>query len=132
MNPRPTDYKSVALPIELHQQFFKVNLINITITNFKKKSKKIIKINFNNFLAFLKIIIQKNFNVQFDFYQLILDLPRLILSVNEFKINLIDRTASSFPGIGISTKSGSQFVSKIDTTGIPNLRHSLTAVISRF
>jgi F-type H+-transporting ATPase subunit alpha len=52
--------------------------------------------------------------------------------VNDFKINLIDRTASSFPGIGISTKSGSQFVSKIETIGIPNFRHSRIAVISRF
>ena len=43
-----------------------------------------------------------------------------MLSVNDFKINLIDLTASSFPGIGISTKSGSQFVSKIETIGIPN------------
>jgi ribulose-bisphosphate carboxylase small chain len=56
----------------------------------------------------------------------------IILSVNDFKINLIDRTASSFPGIGISTKSGSQFVSKIETIGIPNFRHSRIAVISRF
>jgi len=27
----------------------------------------------------------------------------MILSVRDFKINLIDLTASSFPGIGIST-----------------------------
>ena len=46
--------------------------------------------------------------------------PLFIESVNEFKINLIDLTASSFPGIGISTKSGSQFVSKIEIIGIPN------------
>ena len=54
-----------------------------------------------------------------------------MLSVSEVNINLIDRTASSFPGIGISTKSGSQFVSKIEMIGIPNLRHSAIAVISR-
>jgi cell division protease FtsH len=60
------------------------------------------------------------------------NLPAIILSVNDFKINLIDLTASSFPGIGISIKSGSQFVSKIETIGIPNFRHSRIAVISRF
>ena len=54
------------------------------------------------------------------------------LSVKAFKINLMERTASSFPGIGISTKSGSQFVSKIETTGMPNFLHSRIAVISRF
>ena len=56
----------------------------------------------------------------------------IIELVKEFNINLIDLTASSFPGIGTSTKSGSQFVSKIEIIGIPNLRHSLMAVISRF
>jgi hypothetical protein len=43
----------------------------------------------------------------------------MMLSVNTFKINLIDLTASSLPG-GTSTKSGSQFVSNIETIGIPN------------
>jgi hypothetical protein len=43
----------------------------------------------------------------------------MMLSVNT-KINLIDLTASSLPGIGTSTKSGSQFVSNIETIGIPN------------
>jgi len=46
--------------------------------------------------------------------------------------NLIERTASSFAGIGISTKFGSQFVSNIEIIWIPNFRHSSIAVFSRF
>ena len=47
-------------------------------------------------------------------------------------ISLIERIASSFAGIGMSTTFGSQFVSKIEIIGIPNLRHSAIAVLSRF
>ncbi len=36
-------------------------------------------------------------------------------------ISLTALIASSFPGIAISTKSGSQFVSTIATTGIPRI-----------
>jgi len=47
-------------------------------------------------------------------------------------INWIERTASSFAGIGISTALGSQFVSNIEIIVIPNFLHSAMAVLSRF
>ena len=52
-----------------------------------------------------------------------------MLSVNAFNINLIDRIASSFPGIGMSTKLGT-ILSKIETIEFL-IRHS-AIVISRF
>lgn len=45
-------------------------------------------------------------------------------SANFPKISFIERIASSFAGIGISVRSGSQLVSKIEITGIFNLIHS--------
>lgn len=47
-------------------------------------------------------------------------------------INLIERTASSFAGIGISTIPGSQLVSRIAITVMPSFLHSAIAVLSRF
>ena len=47
-------------------------------------------------------------------------------------INLIERTASSLAGIGISTTFGSQLVSSIDIIVIPSFLHSAMAVASRF
>ena len=44
----------------------------------------------------------------------------MIPSVNFDNTNFIDFTASSFAGIGISTRFGSQFVSIIEIIGIPN------------
>ena len=50
--------------------------------------------------------------------------PSYIESANFPKISFIDLIASSFAGIGISVKSGSQLVSSIEITGIFNLMHS--------
>ena len=45
-----------------------------------------------------------------------------MLFPNVFRISLMEPIESSFPGIGISTKSGSQFVSSIEITGMDMLK----------
>ena len=47
----------------------------------------------------------------------------LSLNFNIKKISLIDFTASSFAGIGISTRFGSQFVSRIDKINLIDSNH---------
>ena len=60
------------------------------------------------------------------------DIPVIIASDRAEIMSFIERTASSLAGIGISTKFGSEFVSRIEMIVIPNFRHSAIAVLSRF
>ena len=53
----------------------------------------------------------------------------MIPSANFDNTNFIDFTASSFAGIGISTRFGSQFVSKFEIIGI--FHFSRTAELTR-
>ena len=55
-----------------------------------------------------------------------------MLSTKSLIIYLIELTESSFPGIGIVAKLGSQFVSRIEIMGILRESASLLAIISLF
>ena len=57
-------------------------------------------------------------------------LPSNMASAIAEQNKLIDRIASSLPGITWSTPSGSLLVSTIPITGIPSLLASLTAIRS--
>lgn len=57
-------------------------------------------------------------------------LPSQIADVNLFRINWIEAIPSSLAGIGISTRSGSQFVSTKQIVKIPKVLHSPRAMDS--
>ena len=57
-------------------------------------------------------------------------IPSRIASAIKSQNNEIDRTASSLPGIGISTSSGLQLLSRSAIMGMPSLRASLIAIVS--
>lgn len=54
--------------------------------------------------------------------------PSEIANAGLSNIHRIEDLASSLPGIGISTRSGSQSVSTTQIVGIPKILHSLIAI----